>query len=63
MRIKEITQRYHNDFHYIAECEHCGKSQRYGDGYADSFYCYQVVPNRHCEECGLNSYGEKGNDA
>ena len=59
MRIKEITWRHRNDFHYTAECEHCGNVDKYGDGYADNFYCTQVVPNRHCCDCGLNSYGRE----
>ena len=58
MRIKEITWRHRNDFHYIAACEHCGYETKYADGYADNFYCTVVVPHRHCEKCALNSYGE-----
>jgi hypothetical protein len=58
MRIVEITQRYRNDFHWIGECENCGHRERYGDGYADNFYCTRVVPSRHCEKCGMNSRGE-----
>lgn len=57
MRLKEITSQHRNDFHWIGECEHCGKTKRYGDGYADDFYCLRVIPARHCSECGLNSYG------
>ncbi len=58
MRIKEITSRYRNDFHWKGECEHCQHVERYGDGYADEFYCLRVVPARHCPKCGRNSYGE-----
>ena len=59
MRIKEITYRHRNDFHYIAECEHCGKEEIYGDGYADHFYCTRVVPEgRFCPSCERNSYGQ-----
>lgn len=58
MRIAEITERYRNDFKYIADCRHCGKQSRHGDGYADHFYCTRVVPDRCCEHCGLNEYGE-----
>lgn len=57
MRIKEVTWRHRNDFRFTAECEHCQHVASYGDGYADHFYCTQVVPNRYCPECGLNSYG------
>lgn len=59
MRLLEVTSRHRNDFHWIGQCESCGHKQRYGDGYADRFYCMGVVPGRHCPECGLNSYGEK----
>lgn len=59
MRIKEVTWRHRNDFHFTAECEHCQHVAKYGDGYADHFYCTQVVPNRYCPECGKNSYGNK----
>lgn len=57
MRIEKITYRSRNDFHWIGLCEHCGHEQKYGDGYADGFYCLQVVPHRHCSKCDLNSYG------
>lgn len=59
MRIDEITWRHRNDFHWIGKCEHCGHTDRFGDGYADEFYCLNVVPSRHCEKCGLNSHGDK----
>jgi len=59
MRIQEITWRYRNDFHFTAQCEHCGHATKYGDGYADNYYCTQVVPNRYCPECGLNFHGRK----
>lgn len=59
MRIQEVTWRHRNDFHYIAACEHCSHEVKYADGYADNFYCTQVVPNRSCPKCGLNTYGKK----
>ena len=58
MRISEITWRHRNDFKFIADCRHCGKQSRHGDGYADNFYCTVVVPDRCCEHCGLNEFGE-----
>lgn len=57
MRISEITRRNRNDFHFIAECN-CGKTSRWGDGYADAFYQLRVFPDRCCPYCGLNEYGE-----
>lgn len=58
MHIKEITYRHRNDFHYLAKCEHCGHEVKYGDGYADDFYCTRVIPEgRFCPNCERNSYG------
>jgi hypothetical protein len=57
MRIIEVTNRYRNDFHWKGECEHCQHVEHYGDGYADHYYCQQVVPGRYCPQCGLNSHG------
>ena len=59
MRIQEVIWRNRNDFHYTARCEHCDNVTTYRDGYADNFYCTQVVPNRYCCDCGLNSYGKE----
>lgn len=59
MRIKEIISRYRNDFGWIGKCEHCEHEERYGDGYADEYYCLHVVPGRYCPQCGLNSHGNK----
>ena len=58
MQIAEVTFRHRNDFHWIGQCRHCGHRQRYGDGYADHFYCARVAPARHCSKCGLNCFGE-----
>lgn len=55
MRIIEVTQRYRNDFHWIGQCEWCGHKRRYGDGYADSYYCMVIVPNRICDKCESTS--------
>jgi hypothetical protein len=63
MHIGEITFRNRNDFHFIAECRHCGKKSRHGDGYADAFYQGRVFPARCCEHCGLNEYGETADEA
>lgn len=57
MRIREITYRNRNNFHFIASCA-CGKTSRHGDGYADAFYQQRVFPDRCCEHCGLNERGE-----
>lgn len=55
MEIHEITFRNRNDFHWKGRCENCEHIERYGDGYADAFYCQEVVPNRECEKCGLTT--------
>ena len=59
MRLDEITFRHRNDFHWIGQCESCGHRERYGDGYADAFYCQRVIPGRYCPACGRNSLGER----
>lgn len=60
MRLEKVISRHRNDFHWLGKCEHCGTEQRYGDGYADHFYCTVVVPHRECPECGLRSVDEIG---
>jgi hypothetical protein len=62
MRLVEVTYRHRNDFHWVGECEHCGTRTRYGDGYADTYYCTVVVPHRYCTECHKNSYGKTAID-
>lgn len=59
MFIKEVTWRMRNDFHFIARCESCGHEHKRGDGYADNYFCIVVVPGQHCQNCGLNSHGDK----
>lgn len=56
MRIVEVTFRHRNDFHFNAACD-CGKTSKYRDGYADTFYQYRVFPARACPHCGLNEHG------
>lgn len=59
MKIDQIVSRHRNDFVWIGKCRHCGHTCRYGDGYADRYYCTEVAPARHCPKCGLNCAGEK----
>lgn len=58
MKLLEVTYRHRNDFHWRGQCENCRHIERYGDGYADAFYCLTVIPHRYCPKCGKNSYGE-----
>jgi hypothetical protein len=58
MYIKNLIERYRNDFSFVCGCEHCGHTFKRGDGYADTYFCQVVVPNQHCPECGKNTYGE-----
>jgi len=58
MELREVLSRHRNDFSWLGQCRHCAHIERYGDGYADAFYCQRVVPERHCPNCGLNCYGE-----
>lgn len=59
MYIIEVTWRHRDDFHFIAFCRHCGKTSRWGDGYADAFYQGQVLPARHCPHCGMNEHAKR----
>lgn len=59
MQIAEVTWRHRNDFHWVGKCRWCGTEAKYGDGYADAFYCHRVAPERHCPKCGLNCLGAK----
>lgn len=59
MFIKQVVWRHRNDFHFIAKCEHCGHEHRRGDGYANEFFCLEVVPGQACPRCGKNSHGEQ----
>jgi len=51
MRIKEITSQHRRDLQAIFECEHCGKTCR-GEGYDDTNFHVNVVPNMKCDKCG-----------
>lgn len=59
MRLLEIKDRHRNDYRWLGECESCGHTHWWGDGYADCFYLERVIPARHCPRCGMNSLGEK----
>ena len=52
MRIKEVTWRHRNDFHFITQCESCGYEYERRDGYADEYFCLHVVPGQACPKCG-----------
>ena len=59
MELIKVLSRHRNDFTWEGKCRHCKHVCKWGDGYADHYYCTQVVPGRHCPECGLNCHGEK----
>lgn len=54
MKIKEITTQHRRDFNAIYECEHCG-SEQFGNGYDDSNFHQNVIPEMKCSECGLTA--------
>lgn len=58
MEVHRLIERHRNDYSFIAKCPNCGFEHKRGDGYADAFFVTQVVPNQHCPECDLNSFGE-----
>ena len=51
MKIKEITSQSRRDFKAIYECEHC-KHIENGNGYDDSYFHQNVIPNKICKKCG-----------
>ena len=56
MKIKEIISQHRRDFKAIYECEHCSHEQK-GDGYDDSNFHNNVIPNMECGRCN-----KKAND-
>ena len=54
MRIKEITYQNRRDFQAIYECEHCGYAEK-SDGYDDSNFHNNIIPNMKCKNCGKSS--------
>lgn len=51
MKIKNIISQYRRDFTAIYQCEHCGFEEK-DDGYDDSYFHENVIPNRKCRKCG-----------
>ena len=51
MKIKEILDQNRRDFRAIYVCEHCGNEVK-GDGYDDSYFHQNVIPNMKCKACG-----------
>jgi len=51
MRIKEIISQNRRDFQAIYVCEHCGHEEK-GNGYDDSNFHDNVIPNMVCKKCG-----------
>lgn len=58
MKMIKMYRRISRDFRADYECEHCKHQMKNKSGYADNNYYDNVIPNVHCEECGLNSNGE-----
>jgi len=51
MKINKILDRNRRDFTAIYECEHCGHIYE-GDGYDDTYFHQEVIPEMECPECG-----------
>ena len=51
MKIKEILEQSRRDFTAIYVCEHCGSEEK-GDGYDDTNFHQNVIPNMKCDKCG-----------
>ena len=52
MKIKKITSQHRRDFSADLECEHCEHVQKLRNGYDDSNFHQNVIPEIKCEECG-----------
>lgn len=59
MKIKTILSEHRNDFTATMVCEHCGHEQLNRYGYHDNNYHVNVIPQLHCEKCGLDRNGNK----
>lgn len=55
MQIKKIIGQSRRDFQAIYKCEHCGYEEK-GDGYDDSFFHNNVIPNKVCKSCGKKGH-------
>ena len=51
MNIKKILFQHRRDFTAIYQCEHCGHEVE-GNGYDDSYFHKEVIPNKICPKCG-----------
>jgi ribosomal protein L37AE/L43A len=54
MKIKKILYQHRRDFTAIYECEHCGYECE-GEGYDDSNFHNNVIPDMKCKECGKSA--------
>ena len=55
MKIKKILSQHRRDFSATLKCEHCGHEQKLSNGYDDSNYHENVIPEMKCESCGRNA--------
>ena len=55
MKIKKKLSQFRRDFSAILICEHCGEEQLLKDGYDDTNYHVNVIPEMKCPKCGLTS--------
>lgn len=52
MHVEEVTWRNRNDYQGWLRCLGCAHRQFLGDGYADKFFAFKVIPERKCDNCG-----------
>jgi hypothetical protein len=52
MYVESMTRRIKNNYQGWLRCFGCNHRQFLGDGYADRFFAYEVIPNRKCDNCG-----------
>lgn len=52
MKIQTILSQTRRDFRATLVCEHCGETETLNNGYDDTRYHQQVIPNMKCKVCG-----------
>ncbi len=55
MKITKMLSQHRRDFTAEITCEFCGHVEKLNDGYDDSYYHNEVLPNFECEKCGKST--------
>ena len=55
MRILKIISQYRRDFYADYQCEHCDHIEHNQEGYDDTYFHTEVIPEMICKKCGKKS--------